>query len=97
MVIHILKDGTKPKDITGHVVKYEDAKTVYQLISNINSKKWGLIMERFFKILTVIGASMVFGGIGANDIGFSSLPVAVSIAFAGLGIFTIGLRGLKIL
>ena len=54
-------------------------------------------MERFFKILTVIGASMVFGGIGANDIGFSSLPVAVSIAFAGLGIFTIGLRGLKIL
>ena len=35
-VIHILKDGSIVEDITGHVVKIEDAKTLYQLIDGIN-------------------------------------------------------------
>ena len=37
-VIHILKDGSRIDDITGHVVKLEDAETVYSLIRNINRK-----------------------------------------------------------
>ena len=35
-VVHILKNGSIVKDITGHVVKIEDAKTLYQLIDGIN-------------------------------------------------------------
>ena len=35
-VIHILKDGSQVDDITGHVVKMEDAGTVYNLIREIN-------------------------------------------------------------
>lgn len=35
-VIHILKDGTVVKDITGHVVRLEDAEPLYQLIAKIN-------------------------------------------------------------
>lgn len=37
-VIHILKDGSEVKDITGRVVKMEDAGTLYSLIREINSK-----------------------------------------------------------
>lgn len=36
MVIHILKDGTVLKDITGHVVRMEDAGPLYHLIDSIN-------------------------------------------------------------
>lgn len=36
MVTHVLKDGTIKKDITGHVVKMTDCKTLYQLLDNIN-------------------------------------------------------------
>lgn len=39
MIIHIMKDGTIKKDITGHVVKMEDAPGVYQLFDAINSGK----------------------------------------------------------
>lgn len=35
-VIHILRDGSVVKDITGHVVKMEDALPLYQLIDRIN-------------------------------------------------------------
>lgn len=35
-VIHILKDGSIVKDITGHVVRMEDAEPLYQLIDTIN-------------------------------------------------------------
>ena len=35
-VIHILKDGSIVKDITGHVVRMEDAGPLYQLIDSIN-------------------------------------------------------------
>lgn len=35
-VIHILKDGSIVKDITGHVVRMEDASPLYQLIDKIN-------------------------------------------------------------
>lgn len=36
-VIHILRDGTVLKDITGHVVRVEDAEPLYQLIHRINT------------------------------------------------------------
>lgn len=35
-VIHILKDGSVVKDITGHVVQVKDALPLYQLIDSIN-------------------------------------------------------------
>lgn len=35
-VIHILKDGSVVKDITGHIVRYEDAPELYHLIERIN-------------------------------------------------------------
>ena len=38
-VIHILKDGSQVKDITGHVVKMSDAKELYTLLESINSKR----------------------------------------------------------
>jgi len=37
-VIHYLKDGTQVKDITGRVVKMEDAAPLYQMIRGINRK-----------------------------------------------------------
>lgn len=40
MVIHhVLKDGTRTDDITGHVVKVQDAESVYTLITKINERK----------------------------------------------------------
>lgn len=36
MVIHILKDGSRVTDITGHVVNVQDAAPVYNLIKKIN-------------------------------------------------------------
>lgn len=35
-VIHILKDGSVVEDITGHVVRIEDAGPLYELIDRIN-------------------------------------------------------------
>lgn len=37
-VIHILKDGSQVEDITGHVVKMDDAAPLYNLIREINRK-----------------------------------------------------------
>lgn len=37
-VIHILKDGSRVDDISGHVVRMEDAETLYKMIRKINSK-----------------------------------------------------------
>jgi hypothetical protein len=37
-VIHILKDGSEVEDITGRVVKMDDAGTLYSLIREINRK-----------------------------------------------------------
>lgn len=37
-VIHILKDGSEVDDITGRVVKMDDARMLYSLIYEINSK-----------------------------------------------------------
>jgi hypothetical protein len=47
-VIHILKDGSVVKDITGHVVRVEDAGPLYQLIDSINrgAKKKNIHNER---------------------------------------------------
>lgn len=39
MVRHILKDGTVLDDITGHVVKMEDAKVVYQIMDKLNEER----------------------------------------------------------
>ena len=36
MVYHVLRDGSRTNDITGHIVKFEDAKGVYLLIESIN-------------------------------------------------------------
>lgn len=36
-VIHILKDGTVVKDITGRVVRLQDAVPLYNLIQKINN------------------------------------------------------------
>jgi hypothetical protein len=37
MVIHILKDGTRLEDISGHIVRIQEAETVYKLMDSINS------------------------------------------------------------
>ena len=38
-VIHILKDGSRPPDITGHIVRLEDVSPLYQLLHSINKKR----------------------------------------------------------
>ena len=39
MVKHILKDGTVLTDITGHIVRIEDAEAVYQLMDKLNEER----------------------------------------------------------
>ena len=39
MIKHVLKDGTVLADMTGHVVKKEDAPMVYQIIEQITRKE----------------------------------------------------------
>lgn len=36
VITHRLKDGTQLDDITGHVVKIDEAKAVYALLDKIN-------------------------------------------------------------
>lgn len=36
---HVLKDGTRLDDISGHVVRVQDAETVYNLIAKMNERK----------------------------------------------------------
>ena len=38
-VFHILKDGSRPTDITGHIVRLEDAESLYRLLSTLHIKK----------------------------------------------------------
>lgn len=38
-VYHVLKDGSRPKDITGHVIRLEDADPLYRLLDSLNLKK----------------------------------------------------------
>lgn len=38
-VTHILADGRKTEDISGHVVKLEEAEAVYILMDEINTEK----------------------------------------------------------
>lgn len=38
-VIHILKDGSRPTDITGHIVRLEDAEPLYRLLSRLHIGK----------------------------------------------------------
>lgn len=37
-IIHILRDNRRVNDISGYVVKAEEAKSVYQLIDKINQR-----------------------------------------------------------
>lgn len=37
-IIHFLADGSRLEDITGHVVKFEDAAPLYEMIETINLK-----------------------------------------------------------
>ena len=37
-VIHILKDGSRPPDLRGHVVRIADAEPLYRFIHSINQK-----------------------------------------------------------
>ena len=39
MIIHILKDGQVVKDITGHVVKKEDAPVAYGVLEQKRKEK----------------------------------------------------------
>lgn len=34
-IIHILKDGTRVDDITGHVVRFEDAEPLYRMMAGM--------------------------------------------------------------
>ena len=36
---HVLKDGTRVEDISGHVVRVRDAESVYILLSKMNQRK----------------------------------------------------------
>lgn len=38
-VFHVLKDGSRPPDITGHIVRMGDVSSLYHLLHNINRKK----------------------------------------------------------
>lgn len=38
-VFHILKDGSRPTDIIGHIVRMEDAYPLYQLLHSIHKMK----------------------------------------------------------
>lgn len=38
MVYHILKDGTRSDDITGHVVELDSDSALYHVIYSINSR-----------------------------------------------------------
>lgn len=40
MVYHVLKDGSKPTDITGRVVRMSDAAPIYNLLESINRKSY---------------------------------------------------------
>lgn len=37
-VYHVLKDGSRPKDINGHMVSITDAGSAYRVITNLNKK-----------------------------------------------------------
>ena len=39
MIKHVLKDGTQVAEITGHVVKREDAPEAYDLMERMNKKE----------------------------------------------------------
>ena len=39
MVTHVLKDGTRLDDVTGHVVRFQDAEVVYNLMIEINRRR----------------------------------------------------------
>lgn len=37
-VYHVLKDGSRPKDITGHVVRLEDHSLLCRIVENISQR-----------------------------------------------------------
>ena len=39
MVYHIMKDGSKPTDITGKVIKVSEAKSLYEVMKQIHKRR----------------------------------------------------------
>lgn len=39
MVYHILKDGSRPKDITGHIVKMDEVPLAYEILKSIERRR----------------------------------------------------------
>lgn len=39
MITHILRDGTRLKDISGHIIRQDQADAVYRLINQLNKDK----------------------------------------------------------
>ena len=39
MVYHIMKDGSKPTDITGKVIKVSEAKSLYEVLKRIHNRR----------------------------------------------------------
>lgn len=39
MITHVLSDGTVLEDITGHIVKREDAPTLYKILEQAEEKR----------------------------------------------------------
>lgn len=39
MIYHILADGSKPKDITGHIVRLDNDETICRLLYNVGREK----------------------------------------------------------
>lgn len=39
MIIHVLKDGSRPESVKDKVVKIQDAEVIYKLLSTINNDK----------------------------------------------------------
>lgn len=39
-IIHAMKDGSVVQDITGRVVRFEDAQSLYRLMESLNHKSY---------------------------------------------------------
>lgn len=50
-VFHILKDGSRPTDITGHVVRLNEADPLYRLLHSINRPRSQAKKENTYSIL----------------------------------------------
>lgn len=49
-VIHILKDGSRPKDITGHIVRMSDAESLYNRMKNMRRESKTVIHKNEVRV-----------------------------------------------